>query len=57
MPLDHLLDPRDHQRNTNIQNGIARTYAAIAYGPHCIWGATAAMILNLADFLGGGCAS
>ncbi|MFM8499681.1 MAG: CoA pyrophosphatase [Chakrabartia sp.] len=46
-PLDFLLDPANHATNTVNFNGHSRTYYEIFWGDRRIWGATAAMIVNL----------
>lgn len=51
VPLGFLLDPTNHQRRTAMIQGRELVYHAITYGPWNIWGATAAMIVNLADKL------
>lgn len=51
VPLAFLLDPANHQRRTTMVQGRELVYHAIAYGPWNIWGATAAMIVNLAEKL------
>jgi 8-oxo-dGTP pyrophosphatase MutT (NUDIX family) len=51
VPLGFLLDPANHQRRTATVQGRELVYHAIAYGPWNIWGATAAMIVNLAEKL------
>ncbi len=47
VPLDFLLDPRNHRRDSGMRNGIQRYWYAIPYGRHNIWGATAGMLMNL----------
>ena len=51
-PLDYLLDPTNHERKFVERGGVLREFHAIAYGSHTIWGATAAMIVNLSERLG-----
>lgn len=51
VPLGFLLDPANHQRRTAMVQGRELVYHAIAYGSWNIWGATAAMIVNLAEKL------
>ena len=46
-PLDHLLDPAQHQLRTAEFRGAQRTYYEIAWQDRRIWGATAAMLVNL----------
>jgi 8-oxo-dGTP pyrophosphatase MutT (NUDIX family) len=47
VPLDWLLDPARHRVRTVEWRGAPRSYYEIAYGERRIWGATAAMIVNL----------
>lgn len=49
VPLAFVLDPANHQQHRRRWNGQWRTYYAIPFGPHYIWGATARMIRTLAD--------
>ena len=51
-PLDYILDPKNQARRTLERNGVVREFFAIDYGNHTIWGATAAMIVNLSERLG-----
>lgn len=51
VPLAHLLDPANHQRNTVLQNGWQREYYAVPYRDYYIWGATAGMVMNFCRFL------
>lgn len=46
-PLDHLLDPANHVERSGEWRGRRGTYFEIDYGGRLIWGATAAMIVNL----------
>ncbi|MSO54404.1 MAG: CoA pyrophosphatase [Rhodospirillales bacterium] len=50
-PLAFILDPASRQVGTNRINGIDRRFHAIPYGERYIWGATAGMLVNLADLL------
>ena len=52
VPLAHLLDPANHQRNTVLQHGWLREYYAVPYRDYYIWGATAGMVMNFCRFLG-----
>lgn len=45
--LDHVLDPANHQRRTGEWQGRERRFYVIAADGHEIWGATAAMLVNL----------
>jgi 8-oxo-dGTP pyrophosphatase MutT (NUDIX family) len=47
VPLDHLLDPVHHRIRTTQWQGDSRTYYEICWQDRRIWGATAAMIVNL----------
>lgn len=47
VPLDHVLDPANQQIRTAHWRGADRTYYEIVWGERRIWGATAAMIVNL----------
>ncbi len=48
VPLDHLLDPVNHQLRESDWQGRRRTYYVIEWETHAIWGATAAIVVNLA---------
>lgn len=50
-PLDFLLDPANHRTNTLEYNGRIRTYYELFWEDRRIWGATAAMIVNLSKRL------
>lgn len=47
-PLDHVLDPANHSEKEVEFQGRRRRYYEILWEEHRIWGATAAMIINLA---------
>ena len=53
VPLEFLLDPVNHQRNSVGHEGRERRYYAIPYRQYYIWGATAGMLMNLHSFLKG----
>ena len=53
VPLEFLLDPVNHQRNSVVHEGRERRYYAIPYRQYYIWGATAGMLMNLHSFLKG----
>ena len=46
-PLHYLLDPDNHRLREAEWRGRLRTYYEIQWGERRIWGATAAMIVNL----------
>lgn len=46
-PLDHLLDPANQQMETAVFAGRERRYWQIEWQGRRIWGATAAMLVNL----------
>ena len=52
VPLAHLLDPRNHIERTVDWMGAERTFYEIPWVGERIWGATAAMIVNLGRRLG-----
>jgi hypothetical protein len=47
VPLDFLLDAGNRQRRTREFQGQTVGYFVFEYGGHTIWGATAAMLVNL----------
>lgn len=49
--LSFLRDRKNHQQREALWQGRKRTYYAIPYENRLIWGATAAMIVNLCDVL------
>ncbi len=51
VPLDFILDPAHHQRHTMEIKGRLRCFFAINYRERYIWGATAGMLVNLAEVL------
>jgi 8-oxo-dGTP pyrophosphatase MutT (NUDIX family) len=50
-PLSHLLDPRNHVHRSALFAGAERHYYEIMWEDRRIWGATAAMIVNLSKRL------
>ena len=46
-PLAHLLDPANQQLETAVFAGLERRYWQIEWNDRRIWGATAAMVVNL----------
>lgn len=51
VPLAFLLDADNHRLHQREWKGRKRTYYAMPYGDHYIWGATAGMIRNLYERL------
>jgi len=51
VPLEFLIDPANHQRNSIVFEGGARHYYAVPYANHYIWGATAGMLMNFYAYL------
>jgi len=51
VPLDFLLDPKNRVHMRAERGGIMREFDTIQFGSHAIWGATAAMIVNLSQRL------
>jgi 8-oxo-dGTP pyrophosphatase MutT (NUDIX family) len=47
VPLDFLMDPKNHARHIRELRGAWRTYHAMPYGDHYIWGVTAGILKNL----------
>jgi 8-oxo-dGTP pyrophosphatase MutT (NUDIX family) len=50
-PLSWLIDPRNHALKYAQRGGVMREFFSITFGEHEIWGATAAMIVNLSERL------
>jgi 8-oxo-dGTP pyrophosphatase MutT (NUDIX family) len=53
VPLDFILDKRNHQWRSRELQGQKRFFWAIPYLHRNIWGVTAGMLVNLAEALGG----
>jgi len=53
VPLSFIVDPANHQRHTRELRGRMRSYYVLPYENRYIWGATAAMLVNLAEVLSG----
>lgn len=51
VPLDFVLDPANRQTQGAEYQGIVRHFYVFQYGPRHIWGATAGMLVNLAEAL------
>lgn len=51
LPLDVLLDPKAPERRRREERGSTREFWVWPHPQHCIWGATAAILVHLADKL------
>jgi 8-oxo-dGTP pyrophosphatase MutT (NUDIX family) len=51
VPLAYLLDPANAQRQSRIWRGMERYFWVYPYSGYYIWGATAGMLVNLAQVL------
>ncbi len=51
VPLDFVLDPANHKRHSRVLGGHERQFYAMPFGERYIWGATAAMLINLYEVL------
>lgn len=51
VPLSFVLNRDNHKRNSAMWQGLRRHYYSIPYKDYYIWGATAAMLVNLVDIM------
>jgi len=51
VPLAFVMDRSVHQRQSREYKGTQRFFYVMQYNEHYIWGATAAMLVNLVDIL------
>jgi len=51
VPLSYILDPRNHQRVERQSAGRNRVFYVLPYEGRNIWGATAGILVNLAEVL------
>jgi len=51
VPLSYILDPRNHNRTERESAGRTRIFFVLPYEGRNIWGATAGMLVNLAEVL------
>ena len=51
MPLSYVLDPSNHNRTERESAGRIRVFFVLPYEGRNIWGATAEMLVNLAEVL------
>src|SRR5262245_61996424 len=47
VPLAFLMEPQNHKLDSRNWNGLTRTFYAMPFGNHYIWGATAGILRNL----------
>ena len=52
VPLEFVLDPSNHTRESMVHDGLERSFWVLAFGERRIWGATAGMLVSLAHALG-----
>ena len=53
VPLSYILDRRNHNRQERESAGRVRVFYVLPYQGRNIWGATAGMLVNLAEVLNG----
>jgi 8-oxo-dGTP pyrophosphatase MutT (NUDIX family) len=53
VPLAFIVDPANHEQRSRELRGRQRSFYVLPYLNRYIWGATAAMLVNLAEVLGG----
>jgi len=51
VPLSFFMDRANHRQGSRVYNGVQRRFYVMEYGDRYIWGATAAMLVNLVDIL------
>lgn len=51
VPLDFVLDTANHERHSREWQETVRHFWVLPYQHHYIWGATAGMLVNLADVM------
>ncbi len=51
VPLSYILDPKNHRRAERIDGERRRTFFVLPYENRNIWGATAAILINLFEVL------
>lgn len=51
VPLSFIVNRRNHERHSRMLRGQERAYYVLPYQNRYIWGATAAMLVNLAQVL------
>ena len=53
VPLDFILDPGNHERQSRVFQGKRRYFYVLPYEDRYIWGATAGMLVSLYEVLTG----
>ena len=53
VPLSFVIDPNNHRRMTRVFEESTRVFFVLPYEKRYIWGATAGMLVNLAEVLSG----
>jgi len=51
IPLPFVLDRTNHERHSRVFDGVERSFHVLQFEARYIWGATAAMLVNLAEVL------
>jgi 8-oxo-dGTP pyrophosphatase MutT (NUDIX family) len=51
LPLDFVIDPANHRRQSFRRGPLTRTYYVLPYQNRFIWGATAGILVNLSSLL------
>jgi 8-oxo-dGTP pyrophosphatase MutT (NUDIX family) len=51
VPLEFVVDPANHQRHSRMFAGAERSFYVLPWPGYYIWGATAGMLVNLAEVL------
>jgi len=51
VPLSYILDPNNHNRTERESAGRTRVFFVLPYEGRNIWGATAGILVNLAEVL------
>ncbi len=52
VPLEFFLDRTNHRLGSRTYDGVLHYFYEMPWGEHYIWGATAGMLVNLAEVLG-----
>lgn len=52
IPLSFVLDRANHEIHSRVFDGVERSFHVLQFEGRYIWGATAAMLVNLVDIMG-----